>query len=106
MPALVDTLWEERVSVRLKNFSTSGAYFTTRVPFKRGTKVTVSCIVCVLPLIPRMHLPRLQGRVVREDSDGFAVLLENSHSFSFVDFAHFDTPLLTPTLPCASLSYT
>lgn len=88
IPALVDTGWEERFLVQLKNFSTSGAYFATRAPFTKGALVSVNFIICVLPLIPSIFLPRLQGRVVREDCDGFAILLQNNHIISFVDHRH------------------
>ncbi len=100
IPALADTVWEERVPVQLKNLSTSGAYFTARVPFKRGTKVAVTCIICFLPLIPSMCLPRLQGMVVREDLDGFAILLQKNHIISFADFGHFGALFLKKPLPC------
>ena len=89
MPALLATCWEEGRLVQLKNVSTSGAYFTTQAPVERDTVVSVSCIVRVPPLIPGLCLPRLQGRVVRKDCGGFAILLHNNHIISFEDFVYF-----------------
>lgn len=105
MPALLDTCWQEGVLVQLKNFSTSGAYFAAQAPVERDTAVSVSCIVRVPPLIPGMCLPRLQGRVVRNDCGGFAILLQNNHIISFVEFGHFYTIFLKNPLPCVSLSW-
>jgi len=105
IPALIDTCWEEGRLVQLKNFSSCGAYFSAQAPVERDTAVSVSCIVSVPPLIPGMCLPRFQGRVVRTDSCGFAILLHNNHSISFEDFGYFYRIFFKSLLPCASLSW-
>jgi len=102
LPALIDTYQEEGVLIQLKNFSTEGAYFAAQAPVERDTTVSVSCIVRVPPLIPGMFLPRFQGRVVRKDCGGFAILLQNNHIIPFVDFGCLYRIFLKNPLPCFS----
>jgi hypothetical protein len=105
LPALLDTCWEERVPVRLKNFSTTGAYFAGQAAVGRNTPVSVSCILSIPPVIPCLFLPRLQGRVVRTDCGGFAILLRKNHIISFVDIGFFCGIFQMNPLPCAGLSW-
>jgi hypothetical protein len=104
IPALIVTCWEERALVQLKNFSKEGAYFASQVPVERDSPVSVSCIVSVPPLIPGLCLPEFQGRVVRIDCSGFAILLQNNHIIPFVDFRRFYSVFFKNPLPCTSLS--
>ena len=104
MPALLDTCWGEGILVQLKDFSTEGAYFAAQGPVERDTSVSARCILRIPSLISGMYLLRLQGRVVRTDCGGFAILLQNNHIISFADFRGFYRTFLKSPLPCASLS--
>ncbi len=102
MPALLDTCWDEGVLIQLKNLSTEGAYFAAQAPVERDTSVSVSCIVRVPPLIPGLWLPRLQGKVVRKDCGGFAILLRNNHSFLCFDFEYLYSFFLKISCPVSA----
>jgi hypothetical protein len=65
--------------------------------------VWVSCIVRLPPLIPGLCLPRLQGRVVRTDCSGFAILMRNNCIMAFVDIGFFWKVFLKSPLPCSSI---